>query len=120
MESNNHMMDDEDFIYIDDAVDGDDGYIYNDTFIGDDGEEYYYEEPLISLFDVVKEYDKGTVKALNGINLDIFEGEFVSIIGPSGSGKSTLLNMLGALDKPTIGKIFIDGIDLVREKDLSE
>ena len=98
----------------------DDEYIYNETFIGEDGEEYYYEEPLISLFDVVKEYDKGTVKALNGINLDIFEGEFVSIIGPSGSGKSTLLNMLGALDKPTRGKIFIDGIDLVKEKDLSE
>ena len=97
-----------------------DEYIYNETFIGEDGEEYYYEEPLISLFDVVKEYDKGTVKALNGVNLDIFEGEFVSIIGPSGSGKSTLLNMLGALDKPTRGKIFIDGIDLVKEKDLSE
>ena len=98
----------------------DDEYIYNETFIGEDGEEYYYEDPLISLFDVVKEYDKGTVKALNGINLDIFEGEFVSIIGPSGSGKSTLLNMLGALDKPTRGKIFIDGIDLVKEKDLSQ
>ena len=98
----------------------DDEYIYNETFIGDDGEEYYYEEPLISLFDVVKEYDKGMVKALNGINLDIFEGEFVSIIGPSGSGKSTLLNMLGALDNPTMGKIFIDGIDLVKEKDLSQ
>ena len=97
-----------------------DEYIYNETFIGEDGEEYYYEEPLISLFDVVKEYDKGTVKALNGVNLDIFEGEFVSIIGPSGSGKSTLLNMLGALDKPTRGKIFIDGIDLVKEKDLSQ
>ena len=98
----------------------DDEYIYNETFIGEDGEEYYYEEPLISLFDVVKEYDKGMIKALNGINLDIFEGEFVSIIGPSGSGKSTLLNMLGALDKPTRGKIYIDGIDLVKEKDLSE
>ena len=98
----------------------DDEYIYNETFIGEDGEEYYYEEPLISLFDVVKEYDKGTVKALNGVNLDIFEGEFVSIIGPSGSGKSTLLNMLGALDKPTRGKIYIDGIDLVKEKDLSQ
>ena len=98
----------------------DDEYIYNETFICEDGEEYYYEEPLISLFDVVKEYDKGTVKALNGVNLDIFEGEFVSIIGPSGSGKSTLLNMLGALDKPTRGKIYIDGIDLVKEKDLSE
>lgn len=100
----------------------DDGeYIYNETYI-DDGEydDYYYEEPLISLYGLVKEYDKGKVKALNDVDLDIYEGEFVSIIGPSGSGKSTLLNMLGALDKPTRGKIFIDGIDLVKEKDLSD
>lgn len=103
----------------------DNDYIYNETYVGegefnDEEYDYYYEEPLISLFDIVKEYDKGKVKALNGINLDIYEGEFVSIIGPSGSGKSTLLNMLGALDKPTRGKIFIDGIDLVKEKDLSD
>ena len=83
----------------------DDEYIYNETFIGEDGEEYYYEEPLISLFDVVKEYDKGTVKALNGINLDIFEGEFVSIIGPSGSGKSTLLNQLLHEDRAIVSDI---------------
>lgn len=112
---------DEEYIYNETYVDEEgERDIYNETYIDEDGEEYYYEEPLISLFDVVKEYDNGSVKALNGINLDIFEGEFVSIIGPSGSGKSTLLNMLGALDKPTIGKIFIDGIDLVREKDLSD
>ena len=117
----NNQFDDGEFIYVDkDVINSDDGYIYNDTYIDGDYDDYYYEEPLISLFDVVKEYDKGTVKALNGINLDIFEGEFVSIIGPSGSGKSTLLNMLGALDKPTRGKIYIDGIDLIKEKDLSE
>ena len=111
---------DDGFIYPEHSLD-DGEYIYNDTYIDDD--EYYddyYEEPLISLFDLVKEYDNGMVKALNGINLDIFKGEFVSIIGPSGSGKSTLLNMLGALDKPTSGKIYIDGIDLVKEKDLSD
>lgn len=118
MEDENKIALDEEFASPIGSADND--YIYNETFVDEDGEEYYYEEPLISLFDVVKEYDKGTVKALNGINVDIFEGEFVSIIGPSGSGKSTLLNMLGALDKPTLGKIFIDGIDLVREKDLSE
>ena len=117
MVDKNHV-DDGELIYVDDV--NDDGYIYNDTYVEGDDDDYYYEDPLISLFDVVKEYDKGMVNALNGINLDIFEGEFVSIIGPSGSGKSTLLNMLGALDTPTMGKIFIDGIDLVKEKDLSQ
>ncbi|HJT83065.1 MAG TPA: ABC transporter ATP-binding protein [Nitrososphaeraceae archaeon] len=54
----------------------------------------------------------GAYTALNKINFKINKGEFVSIIGPSGSGKSTLLNILGALDKPTSGKIFINNIDL--------
>lgn len=45
-----------------------------------------------------KSYEEGRIKSLNGINLTIKEGEFVSIIGPSGSGKSTLLNMIGSLD----------------------
>ena len=99
----------------------DDGYIYNETYEEDDGDyEYYYEDPLISLFDVEKEYDNGYVRALNRVNLDIFEGEFVSIIGPSGSGKSTLLNMIGALDNPSSGEIYIDGINLQKEKDLSD
>ena len=98
----------------------DDEYVNNETYQEDDEYDYYYEEPLISLFDLVKEYDDGSVKALNGINLDIFEGEFVSIIGPSGSGKSTLLNMLGALDIPTRGEIYIDGINLLKAKDLSD
>lgn len=99
----------------------DDEYVYNETYAEDDGDyEYYYEDPLISLFDVEKEYDNGSVRALNGVNLDIFEGEFVSIIGPSGSGKSTLLNMIGALDNPSRGEIYIDGINLQKEKDLSD
>ena len=55
---------------------------------------------------------KLTVIALNGVDIAIREGEFVSILGPSGSGKSTLLNMLGALDKPTSGIIKINDIDL--------
>jgi putative ABC transport system ATP-binding protein len=54
----------------------------------------------------------GQVIALRKINFVIKKGEFVSIVGPSGSGKSTLLNILGALDKPTFGKIFIGGIDV--------
>jgi len=57
------------------------------------------------------------VIALNGIDVAIKEGEFVSILGPSGSGKSTLLNMLGALDRPTSGIIKIDNVDLSKLSD---
>lgn len=67
---------------------------------------------IVSIRDLKKYYDNGATKALNGINLDITEGEFVSIIGPSGSGKSTLLNMIGALDSPDSGSIVVDGMDL--------
>ena len=56
-------------------------------------------------------------KALDGISLSIEEGEFVAIIGTSGSGKSTLLNMMGGLDKPTSGKVLVDGKDLSTLKD---
>lgn len=56
-------------------------------------------------------------KALDGISLSIREGEFVAIIGTSGSGKSTLLNMMGGLDKPTSGKVLVDGKDLSTLKD---
>ena len=87
------------------TLDGEE-YVNNETYQEDDEYDYYYEEPLISLFDLVKEYDDGSVKAL--------------IIGPSGSGKSTLLNMLGALDIPTRGEIYIDGINLLKAKDLSD
>ena len=66
-----------------------------------------------------KIYDLGLVKvnALNGVDLKIRNSEIVSVVGPSGSGKSTLLNMIGALDRPTSGKILIDGIDITRLKD---
>lgn len=56
------------------------------------------------------------VKALDGINLSIKQGEFVSIVGTSGSGKSTLLHMLGGLDQPTDGKVFVDGKDVFSMK----
>ena len=67
-----------------------------------------------------KIYDSGAagpVVALRKINIAIKKGEFVSIIGPSGSGKSTLLNLIGALDRPTVGKVFIDGTDVFSLKD---
>jgi putative ABC transport system ATP-binding protein len=59
----------------------------------------------------------GIFDALRGISFVINRGEFVSIVGPSGSGKSTLLNMIGALDRPTSGKVYIDGIDIFSLRD---
>lgn len=55
---------------------------------------------------------KVPVNALEGVNLKVEKGDFLAILGPSGSGKSTLLNMIGALDKPTEGKVFIEGVDV--------
>lgn len=74
----------------------------------------------VEIKDLKKGYEKGQIKALNGIDLSIEEGEFVSIIGPSGSGKSTLLNMLGALDLPDSGSIEVAGFDLTKNKNLNE
>ena len=67
---------------------------------------------LISVQHLVKEYNHGTVHALNDCSLDIRKGEVVAIIGPSGSGKSTLLRSLNLLERPTSGAIFFDGADL--------
>ena len=69
---------------------------------------------LLVVKDLSKIFDGlgGKVVALDRVNLQIMKGEFVSIIGPSGSGKSTLLNMIGALDKPTQGKVFINDVDI--------
>jgi len=60
---------------------------------------------------------KVPVNALQGVNLKVEKGDFLAILGPSGSGKSTLLNMIGALDKPTEGKVFIEGVDVSTLKD---
>ncbi len=67
---------------------------------------------LISVKHLVKEYNHGTVHALDGCDLDVHQGEVVAIIGPSGSGKSTLLRSLNMLEEPTSGAIFFDGVDL--------
>lgn len=69
---------------------------------------------LIQLEDVKKTYNAGevTVQALKGISINIDKKSFVSFIGPSGSGKSTLLNLIGCLDKPTEGKVFVNNIDV--------
>ena len=77
-------------------------------------------ENIISLKNVMKSYEGGNIKALNGITLDIKKGEFISIIGPSGSGKSTLLNMLGALDVPDSGEIIVAGENLSKSKNLNK
>lgn len=77
-------------------------------------------ENIIEIKNLKKSYENGNIKALNGIDLTIREGEFVSIIGPSGSGKSTLLNMLGALDIPDSGEIMVAGYDLRKNNKLNE
>ena len=71
---------------------------------------------LINGNELWKTYKLGSteVHALRGLNITVGEGEFVSIMGPSGSGKSTLLNMIGGLDNPTKGDLFIDGKDISR------
>lgn len=67
----------------------------------------------IQVLNLVKKYGDGASAtfALKGVTFSIAKGDFVAIIGPSGSGKSTLLNLIGALDRPTSGKVFLDGID---------
>jgi putative ABC transport system ATP-binding protein len=71
------------------------------------GSSYIYEG-----IGLKKEFDDGTVKALRGVDIKIAEGEFVAIVGPSGSGKTTLLQLLGALDKPSEGKLNYRGQSL--------
>ncbi len=78
---------------------------------------------IIKAVNLNKSFTMGEVQVdvINNISLEINEGEFVAIMGPSGSGKSTLLYLLGALDNPTGGKVFIDGKDLsiMKDKDIS-
>ncbi len=70
--------------------------------------------PIVSLKEVAKSYRKGreSIDVLDGIDLDIEEGDFLALMGPSGSGKTTLLNLIGGLDNPTVGSVVVGGLAL--------
>jgi len=78
----------------------------------------------VKVENVEKIYKLGEVpvQALKGVSMELEKGEFVAVMGPSGSGKTTLLNLIGALDKPTSGKVYVEGKDLtvLKEKDLTK
>jgi putative ABC transport system ATP-binding protein len=73
-------------------------------------------EYVVETEDLTKYYQMGpiTVKALESVNLRIKRGEYISIMGPSGSGKTTLFNMVGGIDRPTRGRVYIDGVDIAK------
>ena len=77
------------------------------------------QAPVIDVRDVVKTFDKGLTRALDGATLAIEQGEFVSITGPSGCGKSTLLHAIAALEKPDSGEIYVNGQEITSMRDLS-
>lgn len=74
---------------------------------------------ILKTKNLVKVYGENAteVRALDGVDFEVEEGEFVSIVGTSGSGKSTLLHMLGGLDKPTSGKVYVDGKDIFSQEE---
>lgn len=74
------------------------------------------KDVIIELKDVWKTYEMGDTKvhALRGLNLKVHKGEFLAVVGPSGSGKSTAMNMIGVLDRPTSGQIFLEGKDIAK------
>jgi len=79
------------------------------------------EEMVVQTRNLMKIYGDGDqVRALDGVTLALRAGEFVAIVGPSGSGKSTLLNLLGALDRPTSGEVFINGASLAAVRNLDQ
>jgi putative ABC transport system ATP-binding protein len=74
------------------------------------------KENTVRVRNLIKRYEMGSsiIGALQGVNFEIRRGEYISIIGPSGSGKSTLFNMIGGLDKPTEGRVYIDEVDIAQ------
>ena len=74
---------------------------------------------ILRVENLTKVYGKGEneVRALDGVSFSVEKGEFVAIIGPSGSGKSTLLHILGAVDEPSSGKVFMDGKDVFKQNE---
>lgn len=78
------------------------------------------ENTAIRTKNLVKTFEGGLIKALNGVDLEILEGQFVAIMGPSGCGKSTLLYLLGGLDRPTSGEVTVDNVDLCKTKNLDD
>jgi len=83
---------------------------------GPQGQQESQVPNIVRTKNVKKIYDLGKVQvqALRGIDLEVYEGEYISIMGPSGSGKSTLFNMVGGLDKPTSGSVYIDEVDVAQ------
>ena len=80
------------------------------------GEKMAEAGNIVRVTGVTKTFKLGKidVQALKGIDLQISKGDYISIMGPSGSGKSTLFNMIGGLDKPSSGKVFIDEVDIAQ------
>ena len=74
------------------------------------------DEVLISVRDLKKHYNRGAIKALDGVSVDINRGDVMVVIGPSGSGKSTFLRSLNLLEEPTSGSIVFDGVDITKKK----
>ena len=74
------------------------------------------KEVVVSVHGIKRYYTRGeeTVHALDGIDVNIYRSEYVCVMGPSGSGKTTLFNMIGGLDSPTAGRVFIDGVDMAQ------
>src|SRR5215831_8226068 len=79
------------------------------------GQQYHTASVTMKVENLTKVYSSsstGRVVSLDNVSFSVSKGEFVSVVGPSGSGKSTLLNMLGALDRPSSGRVYINGINL--------
>ena len=74
-------------------------------------------DKLIQVKDLKKHYNKGAIKALDGVTVDINKGDVMVVIGPSGSGKSTFLRSLNLLEQPTSGSIVFEGVDITKKKD---